>query len=140
MTNDKLSQAYLVKAKARLKALQTLHDEKDYSDVVREAQECVELLLKAVLRQVGLEVPKTHDVSHVLSAHKANLPQPLQSELDEVISISRTLRKERELAFYGTEDWIPTEEYSKADSDEAMKKAKRIYDLVSQSLLSSSPA
>lgn len=62
------------------------------------------------------------------------LPEPLKGGLDEVVSISRTLRKERELAFYGTEDWIPTEEYGEDDSLEAIRKAEKVFALVSGSL------
>lgn len=134
MTSDQLSLAYLKKSKARLKALQILHQEKDYSDVVREAQECVELLLKAVLRNLGIEVPKIHDVSDPLEKKKESLPKILQDHLQEILDISRSLREDRELAFYGTEDWIPTEEYSEQDSLEAISKAEKIYQWVSQSL------
>lgn len=134
MTSDRLTRAYLEKAAVRLKALKFLHSEKGYSDVIREAQECVELLLKAVLRHFGMEIPKTHDVSHILRGRRDFLPPILKDNLDEIVAISRSLRKEREMAFYGTEDWIPTEEYSEEDSLEAIRKAERIYDLVSGGL------
>ena len=134
MTSDRLSRAYLEKAALRIKTLKFMHQEQGYSDVVREAQECVELLLKAVLRHLGLEVPKTHDVSHVLREKKKFLPPLLKNNLEEVVTISRELRKERELAFYGTEDWIPTEEYSLKDSLAAIAKAEKIFEYVSESL------
>lgn len=41
MTNDRLSLSYLKKAKVRLEALSFYQQKQDYSDVVREAQECV---------------------------------------------------------------------------------------------------
>lgn len=134
MTSDRLTRAYLEKATIRIKALKFMHTEKGYSDVVREAQECVELLLKAILRNFGMEVPKTHDVSHALRDRENLLPASIRENLEEVIGISRTLRKEREMAFCGTEDWIPTEEYSEEDSLEAIRKAERIFELVSKSL------
>jgi HEPN domain-containing protein len=40
--------------------------EDDYSDVVREAQEIVELALKGMLRQIGIEPPKWHDVGQLI--------------------------------------------------------------------------
>lgn len=132
MTSDKLSRAYLEKSRIRLKALKFLHQEKGYSDVVREAQECVELLLKAILRQLGIEIPKVHDVSRVLRKNFKHLPNPLKENLDEVAQISRSLRKDRELSFYGTEDWIPTEEYEESDSLEAIRQAERIYQIVGE--------
>jgi HEPN domain-containing protein len=54
---------YLFRAEKRIKMLEFLKQEKDYADVVREAQEVVELLLKALILAVGLEIPKVHDVS-----------------------------------------------------------------------------
>jgi len=129
MTSERLARSYLEKARVRIKALKFLHGEGGYSDVVREAQECVELLLKGVLRCLGLEVPKVHDVSRILKERADLLPDGFREHLDEVALISRTLRKDRELAFYGTEDWIPTEEYSAEDSLEAIRKAERIFAL-----------
>lgn len=58
MTNVSLAQSYLIKARKWLKILTVLFDEAAYSDVVREAQEIVELALKGMLRQVGIEPPK----------------------------------------------------------------------------------
>jgi HEPN domain-containing protein len=69
MTNITLAQSYLIKATKRLKILDVLLAEKDYSDVVREAQEIVELAQKAMLRHVGIEPPKWHDVGKILLAH-----------------------------------------------------------------------
>jgi HEPN domain-containing protein len=60
MTNMDLAQSYLIKARKRLKILGVLLQEEDYSDVVREAQEIVELSLKGMLRSAGIEPPKFH--------------------------------------------------------------------------------
>ncbi|MGQ9623722.1 MAG: HEPN domain-containing protein [Candidatus Caldatribacteriaceae bacterium] len=54
----RLVRDYLNRAEKRLKILKIL--EGDYPDVVRESQEVVELLLKALLMEVGLDVPKAH--------------------------------------------------------------------------------
>ena len=53
MTSDRLALAYLVKARARLKILGLLLADGDFSDVVREAQEAVELATKAMLLRRG---------------------------------------------------------------------------------------
>ena len=66
MTNTSLAQSYLLKAEKRLKILPVLLNEAAYSDVVREAQEIVELALKGMLRQVGIEPPKLHGVGALL--------------------------------------------------------------------------
>ncbi len=52
-------------------------------------------------------------------------------ELPRITRISKRLRKERELAFYGDEDFIPTEEYDASDARDAMKDARFIVKIVS---------
>jgi len=121
LKRDELTAAYLKKAEVRFRALSFYRDHEAYSDVVREAQEMVELLLKAVLRAIGAEVPKLHDVGRVLEKHRAMLPLVLNESLPEIKKISKRLRKERELSFYGAEDFIPTEEYDLEDASLAMR-------------------
>jgi HEPN domain-containing protein len=62
------------------------------------------------------------------------LPKVVQDHLEEISEISRELRKDRELAFYGTEDWIPTDEYNESHSLKAIEQAQKIYAWVSQAL------
>ena len=114
MTNVSLAQSYLIKAEKRLKILAILLADSAFSDVVREAQEVVELALKGMLRQVGVEPPKWHDVGSHLQEFAERFPDVARSELDRLAAISGWLRKEREFAFYGDIDFIPTEEYSEA--------------------------
>ena len=116
MTNVSLAQSYLVKAQKRLKILAVLMDESAYSDVVREAQEVVELALKGMLRQVGIEPPKWHDVGQVLKEYRMRFPEQIAAQVERLADISGWLRKEREFAFYGDIDFIPTEEYSQTDA------------------------
>jgi len=73
VTSESLARSYLVKAQKRLKALAVLRDEDAHSDVVREAQELVELALKGVLRAIGVEPPKFHDVGGLLIEHRGKL-------------------------------------------------------------------
>ncbi len=124
MTNESLAQSYLSKVEKRLKVLNVLYKEKDYSDVVREAQEIVELSLKGMLRAVGIEPPKIHDVGSLLAEHRDKFHAPVASQVDKLSKISKRLRKERELAFYGDIDFIPTEEYTIDDAKLAIKEAK----------------
>lgn len=123
MRADALAEAYLRKAEVRLRALDFYKQNAAYSDVVREAQELVELLLKAVLRGIGVEAPKVHDVGRTLEKHCDLLPSVLRDNLGEIRRISKRLRKERELAFYGAEDFIPTEEYDLNDAELAIRDA-----------------
>jgi HEPN domain-containing protein len=70
LTNTTLAKSYLMKAQVRLKILDLLFENQAYSDVVGEAQEVVELALKGMLRQVGIEPPKYHDVGPFLIDHR----------------------------------------------------------------------
>jgi HEPN domain-containing protein len=126
VTNESLARSYLRKANDRLKVLDLLCKEGGYSDVVREAQELVELALKGMLRAVGIEPPKFHDVGGFLVEHRDRFPADVRRELDALAAISKKLRKDRELAFYGDVDFIPTEEYTQNDADEAIHGAVRV--------------
>jgi HEPN domain-containing protein len=118
VTNVSLAEAYLVKAQKRLKILRVLLDEAAYSDVVREAQEIVELALKGMLRQVGIEPPKWHDVGDMLREYRQRYLTPVAERIDRLAQISSWLRKEREFAFYGDIDFI-----TQADADRAIEDA-----------------
>ena len=126
MTNPKLPRDYLIRSRKRLKAIALLLDEEAFPDVVRESQEVVELLLEAVLRSFGIPVPFSHDVSEILEAHASRLPPAAQGHLPRWARISRHLRKDRELAFYGSEDVTPSTSYSRADADEAKAMAEDV--------------
>jgi HEPN domain-containing protein len=123
MTNKTLAQAYLRKATDRLDILDLLHTKEAYSDVVREAQEIVELALKGMLRTVGIEPPKYHEVGGLLLEHDDRFPKDIARQLKKAAKISKNLRKESELAFYGDIDFIPTEEYTSEDSKQALRDA-----------------
>ncbi len=133
MTN-RLIKDYLKRAEIRIKSLEFYREHQDYPDVVREAQEVVELLLKAILRHVGIEAPKIHDVSKVIEKHLQYMPLPIQKNIKEIKKISKGLRKEREICFYGADDFIPTEEYTQEDASVAIENAKFIFNLVKEAI------
>ncbi len=124
MTNVTLAESYLLKALKRLKILDVLMSEQAYSDVVREAQEIVELALKGVLRKVGIEPPRWHDVSDLILEHKDRFPNAVSAKVEEIARISKWLRKEREFSFYGDIDFIPTEQYTSEDAMKAINDAQ----------------
>lgn len=125
MTNVSLAESYMIKASKRLKILYFLFDDEGYSDVIREAQEVVELAQKAMLRQVGIDPPKWHDVGSII-LENSNLFDIVHGELEAIARISKWLRKERELSFYGDIDFIPTEEYTPEDAMKAIEGAKKV--------------
>ncbi|MEA3275991.1 MAG: HEPN domain-containing protein [Pseudomonadota bacterium] len=123
MTQNELARAYLNKARNRVRVLEVLMEQDAWSDVVREAQELVELALKGVLRQLGIDPPKWHDVGPVLVEHQEKLPKSVRNQVDRLADISRWLRKEREFSFYGDTDFIPTEQYTHSDASRAFDDA-----------------
>jgi HEPN domain-containing protein len=129
VTTESLARSYLIKAQKRLKALAVLRQEDAHSDVVREAQELVELALKGLLRAVGVEPPKFHDVGGLLVEHQAKFIPPVRNRLPRAAAISKRLRRERELAFYGDIDFIPTEQYTSEEADRAYEDAEWVVQL-----------
>ena len=130
MRNVSLVRDYLDRAAARLKAIAVLEQERSWADVVRESQEVIELTLKALVRYAGIEVPRIHDVSPLLQDNIARLPEGVRGEVERLTRISRTLRRDRELAFYGSEDLTPSEFYQAGDAAEAFASARWVVELV----------
>ena len=124
MTNASLAESYLKKAMARLSILPILQRKKAYSDVVREAQEIVELALKGMLRQVGVEPPKWHDVGNLLVKKQERFQAAAAQRVARIAAASKWLRGERELSFYGDVDFIPTEEYTITEGRRAITEAR----------------
>jgi HEPN domain-containing protein len=119
-----LAESYLEKATKRLRVLEVLFEEEAFSDVVREAQELVELAMKGMLRYVGVDPPKWHDVGPILAEKQGMLPEDIRPDVTRLGEISKRLRREREFAFYGDVDFIPTEEYTRQDALQAIEDAR----------------
>ncbi|MEO0142680.1 MAG: HEPN domain-containing protein [candidate division WOR-3 bacterium] len=128
MTNTTLAKSYLIKATKRMPILNLLLKKKAYSDVIREAQEIVELCLKGMLRQSGIEPPKWHDVGGLLVEYRKRFKGLTTKKAQKLAKISKALRKERELSFYGDIDFIPTEEYTSNDAKKAIKNTKFVFE------------
>jgi len=128
MTAVGMGQSSLRRARAVLLEAERLHVDGAWALVVRRSQETVEPALKAVLRAAGVEVPRIHDVSGALRRNAERLPPIVVAEMDALVSASRRLREERELAFYGDEETdTPAEDlFSRADADEALATARRV--------------
>lgn len=134
MYNDALASDYLRRGASRIRALEVLLKEESWADVVRESQEVVEITLKALLRFHRIEVPRIHDVSPVLVDNVQAFPAGIRDNIDKMARISKSLRRDRELAFYGSEDLTPSEFYSEEDAKEALESARWIHSLVARSV------
>jgi len=135
MTNRDLAADYVRRADIRLRAVDVLFEAASWADVVRESQEVVELALKGLLRHFAVEAPRIHDVSEVLLAQRERLPAAMQPELERLAAISRELRRDRELAFYGAEDLTPSAFYSRADAEKARDGARFVVQVVKPGVL-----
>jgi HEPN domain-containing protein len=123
MHNTELAKDYVIRSEKRLSALKALFKEEAWADVVRESQEVVELALKGLLRSCNVEVPRIHDVSEILIKEESQIPKSIKPEISKLAKISKSLRRDRELAFYGSEDLTPKDFYSKEDAKLAMDQA-----------------
>lgn len=92
--------------------------------MVWESQEVVELALKGLLRASGVDPPRVHDVSGVLFAERERLPEALRGDLEALAAVSRELRRDRELAFYGAEDLTPSGFSTRPDAERARAGAR----------------
>ena len=135
MRNRTLAVDHLRRATARLTALDALYDAESWADVVRESQEAVELALKGLLRASGVDPPRVHDVAGVLEAERDRLPSSLSPDLPRLAAVSRDLRRDRELAFDGAEDLVPSEFYRVQDADEARAAARFVVGRVAPHVL-----
>lgn len=89
------------------------------------------MALKGLLRGSGAEVPHVHDVGGALRRNAGRLPEPAAAEMDFLVSASRRLREEREIALDGDEQTgtEPQALFSRADAGQALGTAGRVLDL-----------
>ena len=114
---------YITRTGYRLEAARLLFDRKSFADVVRECQELVELSLKALLHMALIETPHLHDVGPLLLEQLKRLPISVQPHASALAKISKSLRRDRELAFYGSQDITPSDFYKEEDARKALDDA-----------------
>jgi HEPN domain-containing protein len=124
MSPKNLPLAYLKKSKSRLRALKVLMEDQNYSDVVRESQEIVELCSKGILRVALIDPPHLHDVANELMGVVDTLGKTFLPAIESLATANHWLRREREMAFYGADDFDPTEGYSIKDAERAFEFAE----------------
>lgn len=137
MRNRTLAADHVRRAAIRLRALDVLYEAGSWADVVRESQEVVELALKGLLRTVGIDPPRVHDVGDVLDAERDRLPAALSGDVERLAATSRGLRRDRELAFYGAEDLTPSDFYREPEAAEARAAARFVVERVRPHVLGS---
>ncbi len=120
MVNEELANSYLRRAKIRFEVLQEFLKRDDFADTIREAQEIVELVQKAILIKIGVQPPKWHDVGSIIDQHIDKFPPEVRDKLRTLNKEAKWLRSQREIAFYGDMDLIPEEIYTREDALKAV--------------------
>lgn len=99
----------------------------NYNMVIRRAQEAVELSLKGVLRILGIEYPKVHDVGRIFAeAVNKKLKDVSEAEIYKIVYISSHLAEDRSPSFYGEE------EFGEEEAEEALHDAQFVFQKVSE--------
>ncbi|MCW3978414.1 MAG: HEPN domain-containing protein [Candidatus Bathyarchaeota archaeon] len=131
MRSLRVARSFLRQAGARLEDAEDALGEANHPYAVRLSQECVELSLKAVLRSVGIEYPKVHEVSYVLEEVGERFPGWFRVEIGYMAESSRLLFKKREPSLYGNEEALlpPDGVMSEEDAKDATQRANKTFHL-----------
>jgi HEPN domain-containing protein len=118
-----MGRLYVEEARGRLALVQVAIEKRLWAATVREAQECVELFLKGVLRLVAVEPTRTHDVAEVLRREVDRFPEWFRAAVDRLAAISTEMAGDRGPAFYGDEreERGPQELFEEVDARRAVE-------------------
>jgi HEPN domain-containing protein len=127
MTNHDSGEHLLQDAVVYYEEMQRMFEREKWNIVVRRAQEVVELSLKGILKIMGIDFPKVHNVAPLF----VNLLQEKGIELGEevserILSISTLLAKDRAPAFYGEKVYL------REDAETAQNGAKEIVERINE--------
>lgn len=130
MRMSEFAESFLKRAKSRLLSSEAAFSRGEYPDVVRHSQECVEFSIKAILRLVGVEYPKKHEVSDVMLEVKEMFPEWLQRDINRMAEISKKLAMEREPSVYGEEETgvPPSKLFGEKEAEAALNEAREVYE------------
>jgi len=126
VTADQLAKSYFLRARKRRGALEALMQAEAYPDVVRESQELVELVLKGMLRWIGVDPPHWHDVGPILVEQRDRFPPAVQQQIPRLADISLRLYRDGEAAFYGDIDLIPEHVFGRDAAERALAGAGEV--------------
>ncbi|MGQ9514731.1 MAG: HEPN domain-containing protein [Thermoproteota archaeon] len=133
MNTRSMALEYLERSKRYIAEAGRAVGEADYPTTVRRCQESVEMAVKAILRLLGIEYPRKHDVSDVLQDLKnmGEIPKFFKDEIPFISSTISRLTSVRGLAMYGDESSLtpPARLFSSEDAEKALNDAKRVLEL-----------
>ena len=121
MNNFDTGEKLLTEARVDLERVKEEYKRRRWNRVVRAAQEAVEHSLKGLLKMMGIEYPKVHDVGDIFEDACRGKGVDLEKEIfQEIREISASLADERSPAFYMERT------YTQRKAQEAMRGAERV--------------
>ncbi len=79
-----------------------------------------------MLRAIGVDPPRWHDVGGMLIDHRDKLPPAVAADVETLAAISLRLRRDREAAFCGDIDLIPERVFDREAAQRAIEGAERV--------------
>ncbi len=95
MNTKRMAIDYIRIARRCLADAENAFSDGEYAYTSRRAQECIELSAKSVLRAVGIEFPKQHDVSDILEGLEVDMPKWFMREIPVIAGIMREITPKR---------------------------------------------
>ena len=131
MMNRRMAENYISDSTSILSEAKEARGRKLHHRAIRLSQESFELTVKGILRAVGVEYPKEHDVSDALSDNLEKFPDWFPSQTAYLEEGSAWLAERRGPSMYGDEiAGKPASELFKAeDSRKAVEYADRALEL-----------
>ena len=127
MKNFESGDQLLRDAEIYYEELHSMYEKERWNIVIRRAQEVVELSLKGVLKMMGIEYPKVHNIAPLFVKLFQEKGIKLEKDMvEKLLMTSEILAKERAPSFYGEKV------YSKEDADNAKKGAKDILEWINK--------
>ena len=126
MTSIRLAEAFLDRARTRLKALDVLRAEADFSDVVREARDIVDLCIRGMLRVMDIEVSRWREAGEILQENIRRFPSEIVAHEERLMGILKDLAQANEIP-PSDEEGIPhavVEKMNIGDADRATAEAE----------------
>ena len=126
MINKRLAENYLSDAESILDEAESARVKGLHHRAIRRSQEAFELALKAVLRAVGIEYPKEHEVSDALRDNITKFPDWFREKVPYLETGSSWLSERRGASMYGDEiSGKPASQlFTPADSQKALGYAR----------------
>jgi HEPN domain-containing protein len=121
MNNTDLNGRLILEAQMIMEEARRAFESGAWNLVVRRVQEVVELSLKGLLKLMGVESPKTHDVGDTFAKICTEKKIDIKGrELTEMQQISHQLAQDRAPAFY------MEKEYTREQANQALQSAEKV--------------